>query len=106
MRTSLLTMALAAASLFTSQVALARSVDVEALGAPLQVFQLDDAAAERARFAEHSGGERAVDGEDDAPPPLGAPQDELEDGFQRYFDHHSRVHAAWDAAESTSRALD
>lgn len=105
MRIYLPTMALTAALLFTSQVALARSLDVEAFGTPLPVFQFDDAATERTMLAEHAGGGRAVE-DDDAPPPLGAPPDELEDGFQRYFDHHSRVHAAWGASESAPRTLD
>ncbi len=106
MRKSLLTAALAAASLLACQVVAARSLAVEALGTPLQVFQLDDAGTARTALAEHRGGGRAVDGEDDAPPPLGAPREELEDGFQRYFDRHSRVHAASDAAQHAAPAVD
>lgn len=105
MRTSLSIMALTAVLLSASQVAFARSLDVEAFGAPLHVFELDDVAAERATLAEHAGAGRAAD-DDDAPPPLGAPPDDLEDGFERYFDHHSRVQAAWGASERAPRALD
>ena len=106
MRKSLLTAALTAASLLSCQVATARSLALEGLGTPLHVFQLDDAATERTTLAGHAGGGRATDGEDDAPPPLGLPQDEAEDGFQRYFDRHSRVHAASDTARQAQPALD
>ena len=107
MRKSLLTAALTAASLLSCQVATARSLALEGLGTPLHVFQLDDAATERTTLAEQAGGGRAADGEgDDAPPPLGLPLEEVEDGFQRYFDRHSRVHAASDAARQAQPALD
>ncbi|MGE0861274.1 MAG: hypothetical protein AB7P42_19325 [Gammaproteobacteria bacterium] len=106
MRKSLLTAALVATSLLSCQVATARSLAVEALGTPLHVFQLDDAGTAPATLVQRPGGRRAEDGEDDAPPPLGAPPEALEDGFQRYFDQHSRVHAASDAAEHAQPALD
>jgi hypothetical protein len=106
MHKSLLTAALIAASLLSCQVATARSLAVEGLGTSLPVFQLDDAGTTKTTLAEHRGGERAANGEDDAPPPLGAPREELEDGFQRYFDRHSRVHAEADAARQVQPALD